>query len=67
MDEFNERLKKYDASYVHEHLLSAGDVNKFAATFYRDVAEIYDTITRVRNTERNPTGFRTTTRRISDF
>src|SRR5262245_46894062 len=57
MDEINDRLEKYDASYIREHLVSAGDVNKFAATFFRDVAEIYDTLTRVQNIERNPTGF----------
>lgn len=57
MDEINDRLKKYDASYVRDNLLSAHDVNKFAATFYRDVADIYDAITRIRNIERNPTGF----------
>lgn len=57
MDEINDRLAKYDAAYVREHLLSADDVNRFAATFYQDVAEIYDTLTRVRNVERNPTGF----------
>jgi hypothetical protein len=57
MDEINDRIEKYDASYVRDHLLSAQDVNRFAATFYRDVAEIYDTITRIRNIDRNPTGF----------
>ncbi len=57
MDEINDRLAKYDAAYIREHLLSAAAVNRFAATFYQDVAEIYDTITRVRNVERNPTGF----------
>jgi hypothetical protein len=31
--------------------------NRFALTFYKDVAEIYDCLTRVRNVGRNPTGF----------
>lgn len=57
MDEISDRLAKYDAAYVREHLISAADVNAFAGAFYLDVAEIYDTITRVRNIERNPTGF----------
>lgn len=57
MDEINSRLNKYDADYVRGNLLSAGEVNSFAATFYSDVAEIYDTITRISNVERNPTGF----------
>ena len=34
-----------------------GEINTFAATFYKDVADIYDCITRIRNIERNPTGF----------
>ena len=33
------------------------NINAFAYTFYKDVADIYDAITRVRNIERNPTGF----------
>ncbi len=31
-------------------------LNKFTGTFVKDVAEIYDCITRMRNFERNPTG-----------
>jgi hypothetical protein len=57
MDEFSKILAKYEAAYVSTHLHSAGDINRFAATFYKDVAEIYDCITRARNTERNPAGF----------
>jgi hypothetical protein len=29
----------------------------FSTAFYKDVSEIYDVVTRVKNTERNPTGF----------
>ena len=29
----------------------------FSARFYKDVAEVYDVVTRVKNIERNPTGF----------
>lgn len=57
MDELKAHVKKYDSAYIREHLLSSADVTQFAATFYRDVAEIYDSITLVRNIERNPTGF----------
>ena len=32
-------------------------VNQFALTFYKDVAEIYDGLTRVKHVDRNPTGF----------
>ncbi|HET7550445.1 MAG TPA: DUF5677 domain-containing protein [Gemmatimonadaceae bacterium] len=57
MDEIADRVKKYDESYIREHLVSPSDVNAFAATFFMDVAELYDTFTRIRNIERNPTGF----------
>jgi hypothetical protein len=57
MQELRDILSKYDESYVSAHLRTTGDINAFAATFYNDAAEIYDCITRVRNIERNPTGF----------
>lgn len=57
MYEIQGLLTKYDASYVRDGLASVEAVNKFAATFYRDVAEFYDCITRVKNVERNPTGY----------
>lgn len=57
MDEIQRIMSKYDANYIRDNLTSAEDVTKFAATFYRDVAEILDALTRVRNVERNPTGF----------
>jgi len=57
MDEIREVLKKYDESFVRENLGSVESINAFALTFYKDVAEIYDVITRVKNVERNPTGF----------
>lgn len=57
MDEIREVLNKYDELYISNNLISIDDINKFAVTFYKDVAEIYDCITRVKNTERNPTGF----------
>ena len=57
MDEIRRLLQKYDASYVTEGLATAEDVNNFAATFYKDVAALYDCITRVQNTARNPSGY----------
>ena len=33
------------------------DINQFANKFYRDVAEIYDCLSRVKNRERNPSGY----------
>ena len=57
MDEIRNVLNRYDESYVSKNLQSLDDIHKFAATFYKDVAEIYDCIARVKNVERNPTGF----------
>jgi hypothetical protein len=57
MDEIGRLLTKYDESYIKMGLHSADDVTEFAATFYKDVAELYDCITRVKNTERNPSGY----------
>jgi len=57
MDEIGRILSKYDDAYVTAHLRKPGDINAFALTFFKDVADIYDAITRVRNIERNPTGF----------
>lgn len=57
MDEIGRLLQKYDAPYIHDHLHTAKDLTAFAATFYKDVADIYDCITRVKNTERNPSGY----------
>jgi hypothetical protein len=57
MDEIHEITGKYDSSFVSEGLSSLESINKFALTFYKDVAEIYDCLTRIKNSERNPTGF----------
>jgi Family of unknown function (DUF5677) len=57
MDEIRRIIDKYDDAFVREGLNSLEDVNEFALTFYKDVAEIYDCLTRIKNVERNPTGF----------
>jgi hypothetical protein len=57
MDEIRRITEKYDDAYIKEGLVSLEGINKFALTFYKDVAEIYDAVTRIRNVERNPTGF----------
>jgi hypothetical protein len=57
MDEIAQVLRKYDEKYVREHFSDAQAINAFALTFYKDAADIYDAITRVRNVERNPRGF----------
>ena len=57
MDEIETIISRYDEAYVGESLRSLDDINRFTGTFVKDVAEIYDCITRMRNIERNPTGF----------
>jgi hypothetical protein len=57
MDEIETILAKYDEKYIRAGLAPGGDLRTFAATFYRDVAEIFDVITRARNTDRDPNGF----------
>jgi hypothetical protein len=57
MHEIRDVLQKYDETYVRENLRSLEAVEAFARTFVKDVAEIYDSITRVKNIDRNPTGF----------
>jgi hypothetical protein len=39
MDEFRRITEKYDVAYVAEGLNSLEGIKKFAATFYKDVAE----------------------------
>ncbi|PTY38713.1 hypothetical protein BGP77_11070 [Saccharospirillum sp. MSK14-1] len=57
MDEIGKVISRYDEGYVGQSLRSLDDLNRFTGTFVRDVAEIYDCITRMRNIDRNPTGF----------
>ena len=57
MDEIRRITEKYDADYVEQIGKSLEDINRFALTFYKDVAEIYDCLTRIKNVKRNPTGF----------
>ncbi len=57
MEEIAKVLRKYDEEYVRENFSDAPSINAFALSFYKDAADIYDAITRVRNVERNPTGF----------
>ncbi|VEE15041.1 DUF5677 domain-containing protein [Ectopseudomonas mendocina] len=57
MDEIEKVISRYDEAYVEKSLRSLDDLNRFTGTFVRDVAEIYDCITRIRNLDRNPTGF----------
>jgi hypothetical protein len=57
MDEIRKITEKYDVAFVKDGLGSLEAINEFALTFYKDVAEVYDCITRIRSIERNPKGF----------
>lgn len=57
MDEIHKIITKYDETYVSESLKTLEGINRFTGTFVKDVSEIYDCITRLRNIERNPVGF----------
>lgn len=57
MEELQSITEKYQPEYISESFSSLEGVNRFALTFYKDVAEIYDCLTRLKNIERNPSGF----------
>lgn len=57
MDELRAITDKYDDVYMRAGLVSLETINVFALQFYKDVSEIYDCLTRVKNRERNPTGY----------
>lgn len=57
MDEIRTVTDKYDESYIGEAFQSLDGLNRFALIFCKDVASIYDCLTRIKNVERNPSGF----------
>lgn len=57
MDEFEQVTAKYDLEYVRSGLSTSTALNGFALRFYKDVADLLDAITRVKNTARNPSGY----------
>jgi hypothetical protein len=57
MQEIAERMDKYDAAYIREHLEDPSKLNAFATAFFQDVVDVYDAITRIKNIDRNPQGF----------
>lgn len=57
MDEFDAIMEKYGGRPLIDHFESLDDINQFALQFYLDAAEIYDCFTRVKNLERNPSGY----------
>jgi hypothetical protein len=56
-DELRDIFLRYRDINVEDEIKTYTGLMTLATRFYRDVAEIYDIITRYRNLERNPTGF----------
>jgi hypothetical protein len=57
MDELDLIIEKYGNRPLRDRFESLEDINRFATQFYKDVAEIYDCLSRVKNHERNPSGY----------
>jgi hypothetical protein len=55
--EFDQILSRYRGFDLDAELSTFERLVSFSGQFYRDVAEIYDATTRVKNVERNPTGY----------
>ncbi|MBO9100739.1 MULTISPECIES: DUF5677 domain-containing protein [unclassified Rhizobium] len=57
MEEFERITNKYKPDYIEKHFESLEEIHVFSLQFFKDVADIYDGITRLRNLDRNPSGF----------
>jgi hypothetical protein len=57
MQEIADIIEKYKTVDLGKELSIKEGLKKFSTMFYEDVAEIYDAVTRIKNVERNPTGF----------
>ena len=57
MEEIQAILAKYEHDYLARLLATTSEADRLALTFYEDVAEILDVLSRLKNVERNPTGF----------
>lgn len=56
-DELGEILDRYKSVDVEEEVSTYAGLVALSARFYRDAAEVYDVITRMRHLDRNPGGF----------
>jgi hypothetical protein len=56
MEELKQIKDRYNPDYVREGLASLDSLKRFSLVFFKDVAEIYDCLTRLKNVERNPSG-----------
>ena len=57
MDEIQDILAKYNRAHMERLLASTPEADQLASAFFKDVAEILDILSRMRNVERNPSGF----------
>ena len=57
MHEIQAILTKYERDYLARLFACTPEADRLAQRFYEDVAEILDILSRMRNVERNPTGF----------
>lgn len=57
MKEIQDIISKYKNINIEESLDTLEKIKAFSLIFYKDVVEIYDIITRIKNPQRNPSGF----------
>ena len=57
MEEIQEILAKYDRDYLARIVDVSPAADRMALAFYEDLAEILELLTRMKNVERNPSGF----------
>jgi hypothetical protein len=57
MDEFQAIFSKYQSIKIPKIGCELDQLTEFSSLFFEDVAEIYDIITRLKDVERNPSGF----------
>ena len=57
MEEIQAILAKYDRDYRVRFADASPEADRMALTFYEDLAEILELLTRMKNVERNPSGF----------
>jgi hypothetical protein len=57
MEEFANITDKYTPALIEEAFRSLENLKSFTFVFIKDVAELYDCLTRLKNIDRNPSGF----------
>ena len=57
MEEFVDITAKYQPAYIERCFSSMAGLHEFSVVFYKDVGNLYDALTRLKNLDRNPTGF----------